>query len=208
MHSGRNANEDRLEQGLMSNDQTQENSSGPINFYKMIIPTIFSASIIGLSVNFIIQGKYPFESKNTIQESLSALLIAVCGTLATFSAIESCRRNYPSLFRKLEETQDTQNILTGIKVTYDDQEYLVKAIQNGDQETYQIAIKPSRTRDDFSTDDEQPITLKIKNEDAKEITTIEGVLALWNKQNGTNYRVDSLMEDLLSMLPQPNPLIN
>ena len=66
MHSGRNANEDRLEQGLMSNDQTQENSSGPINFYKMIIPTIFSASIIGLSVNFIIQGKYPFESEDTM----------------------------------------------------------------------------------------------------------------------------------------------
>ena len=174
----------------------------------MIIPTIFSASIIGLSVNFIIQGKYPFESEDTIQKSLSVLLIAVCGTAAAFASIGACRRNYPGLFRVLEETQDTQNILTGIKVTYDDQEYLVKVIQLSDLDTYQIAIKVSGTKDDFSTDNEQPITLKINDEDAKKITTIEDVLALRNEQNSTNYRVDSLMEDLLSMLPQPNPLIN
>ncbi|MAR84309.1 MAG: hypothetical protein CMF55_05910 [Legionellales bacterium] len=208
MNSGNEAQENHLNQELVESDQIQQNSSSPINFYNMVVPMLFTVGVIGLSANFIIEKKYPFESEDTIQKSLSVLLIAVCGTAAVFAGIGACRRNYPGLFRVLEESQDTQNLLTGIKVTYDDQEYLVKAIQQGDKNTYAIAIKINGTEDDFSMDNEQPITVMINDDEAKTITNIEDVLALRNAQNSMNYQVDSLMEDLLTMLPQRNPLIN
>ena len=205
MNSGRNSNETQLEQGLMNDDQNQEISSVPVNFRSKVIPLIPYAVVVGLVVNFIIEKKYPFESEDTMQRFLSALLVALSVTGATFTAIRAYRGDFPVFFKTPEDTQDSQNLLIGINVTYDSQDYIVKAIKQ-EEGTYQLGIKVSGTEDDFSVNDDNPIIVKLTDEEAKKITTMSAVLEARNSQNNLNYQVDSLMEDLLSNIPQTNPI--
>ena len=173
---------------------------------------IAAAAGIGISTyHFVSESETPFTSSDNNQLLYNIMLgLSAMGILGITAY--QCRQPN-SFFQHKNNAASDINLLNGIPVQHEGQDYIIKAIGQPTEGpssniTYLLGIKYKGTDTDFVVDEERAISLTLQDGEAEKITTIEDVLEKRNDQNSLKYEVESLIDDLKTCLQQTNPIIS
>ena len=213
---------DGLDQQLIAsegiNDQTSEvaNEDALQERYRLLYQAgknlllLAAAAGIGISTyHYVSEDEMPFTSSDNNQLLYNIMLgLSAMGILGITAY--QCRQPN-SFFQDKNNAASDINLLNGIPVQHEGQDYIIKAIGKPTEDpssniTYLLGIKVKDTDTDFVVDEERAISLTLPKGEAEKITTIEDVLKKRNDQNSLNYDLETLIDDLKTCLQQTNPI--